>query len=56
MNHKGPILLDCHVIEDENCYPMVAPGKSNSQMIGIQKLSKKNTSFNLIKVNSPMSS
>jgi acetolactate synthase-1/2/3 large subunit len=56
MNHKGPILLDCHVIEDENCYPMVAPGKSNSQMIGIQKLSKKNTSFNLTKVNSSMSS
>jgi acetolactate synthase I/II/III large subunit len=51
INYKGPILLDCHVIEDENCYPMVAPGKSNSQMIGIQKLTRKNTSFNLIKVN-----
>nr|YP_009315014.1 Acetohydroxyacid synthetase large subunit [Scinaia undulata]SCW23469.1 Acetohydroxyacid synthetase large subunit [Scinaia undulata] len=41
MNHVGPVLLDCHVVEDENCYPMVAPGKSNSQMIGIQKQSRK---------------
>nr|YP_009314602.1 Acetohydroxyacid synthetase large subunit [Liagoropsis maxima]SCW22856.1 Acetohydroxyacid synthetase large subunit [Liagoropsis maxima] len=43
MTYQGPILLDCHVVEDENCYPMVAPGKSNSQMIGIQKQTK-NTS------------
>jgi len=35
----GPVLLDCQVIKDENCYPMVAPGKSNSQMIGLSKLS-----------------
>jgi acetolactate synthase-1/2/3 large subunit len=32
---KGPVLIDCQVAEDENCYPMVAPGKSNSQMIGV---------------------
>lgn len=36
----GPCLVDCHVTEDENCYPMVAPGKSNAQMIGIYKNSK----------------
>nr|YP_010873251.1 acetohydroxyacid synthetase large subunit [Nemalion vermiculare]WGV34313.1 acetohydroxyacid synthetase large subunit [Nemalion vermiculare] len=41
MQHKGPVLLDCHVVEDENCYPMVAPGKSNAQMIGIQKQQKR---------------
>jgi acetolactate synthase-1/2/3 large subunit len=29
-------LLDIHVIENENCYPMVAPGRSNSQMLGLQ--------------------
>nr|YP_009294127.1 acetohydroxyacid synthase large subunit [Hildenbrandia rubra]AOM67369.1 acetohydroxyacid synthase large subunit [Hildenbrandia rubra] len=34
---KGPVLLDCHVTENENCYPMVAPGKSNNQMIGITR-------------------
>jgi acetolactate synthase I/II/III large subunit len=44
MAYSGPILLDCHVIEDQNCYPMVAPGKSNSQMIGIEKLNRKKTS------------
>jgi acetolactate synthase-1/2/3 large subunit len=35
----GPFLIDCQIIKDENCYPMVAPGKSNSQMIGLAKLS-----------------
>lgn len=34
---QGPFVLDCQVVEDENCYPMVAPGKSNAQMIGIHK-------------------
>jgi acetolactate synthase I/II/III large subunit len=33
--HQGPVLLDAHVVRDENCYPMVAPGKSNAQMIGL---------------------
>jgi acetolactate synthase-1/2/3 large subunit len=33
--HKGPVLLDVHVKKDENCYPMVAPGKSNAQMLGL---------------------
>ena len=38
--YDGPSILDCKVIEDENCYPMVAPGKSNAQMIGISKQQK----------------
>jgi acetolactate synthase I/II/III large subunit len=33
--HDGPVLLDAHVTRDENCYPMVAPGKSNAQMLGL---------------------
>ncbi|MEO1210491.1 MAG: biosynthetic-type acetolactate synthase large subunit [Cyanobacteria bacterium J06638_20] len=33
--YDGPVLLDAQVKKDENCYPMVAPGKSNAQMIGI---------------------
>lgn len=33
--HNGPVLVDAHVTRDENCYPMVAPGKSNAQMIGL---------------------
>lgn len=35
MEYDGPILVDFHVISDTNCYPMVAPGKSNAQMIGV---------------------
>lgn len=33
--HDGPVLLDVQVTRDENCYPMVAPGKSNAQMVGL---------------------
>lgn len=36
-NYKGPVILNCKVSETENCYPMVAPGKSNAQMIGLSK-------------------
>ncbi|WNZ23571.1 biosynthetic-type acetolactate synthase large subunit [Leptolyngbya sp. NK1-12] len=35
--HDGPFLLDVRVKRDENCYPMVAPGKSNAQMVGLPK-------------------
>ena len=31
------ILFDIDVIEKENCYPMVAPGRSNSQMLGLEE-------------------
>jgi acetolactate synthase-1/2/3 large subunit len=33
--HQGPVLVDVHVKRDENCYPMVPPGKSNAQMVGL---------------------
>jgi acetolactate synthase-1/2/3 large subunit len=36
-----PLLVDFEVHETENCYPMVAPGKSNSQMIGLTPETKK---------------
>jgi acetolactate synthase-1/2/3 large subunit len=32
---KTALIIDVNVIDNENCYPMVAPGKSNSQMIGL---------------------
>jgi len=38
--HPGPVLMDVHVNRNENCYPMVAPGKSNSQMIGLPERPK----------------
>ena len=34
-----PVLLECNVLEDENCYPMVDPAKSNSEMYLSRKLS-----------------
>ncbi|NJO45824.1 MAG: biosynthetic-type acetolactate synthase large subunit [Oscillatoriales cyanobacterium RM1_1_9] len=33
--HQGPVLMNVQVNKHENCYPMVAPGKSNAQMIGL---------------------
>jgi acetolactate synthase-1/2/3 large subunit len=32
---NNPFLIDVNVMEKENCYPMVAPGRSNSQMLGL---------------------
>lgn len=36
-----PVVMDIRVTKDENCYPMVAPGKSNAQMIGLPKQAPK---------------
>ena len=33
--YDGPVLADIRVNKNENCYPMVAPGKSNAQMLGL---------------------
>ncbi len=30
-----PMLIDIHVRRGENCYPMVPPGKSNAEMVGL---------------------
>lgn len=38
--HDGPVLADVRVNRNENCYPMVVPGKSNAQMIGLPERSK----------------
>jgi acetolactate synthase I/II/III large subunit len=35
LDYDGPVLVDVHVTRNENCYPMVAPGKSNAQMLGL---------------------
>jgi acetolactate synthase-1/2/3 large subunit len=36
--YEGPVLMDVHVRRDENCYPMVAPGKGNHQMLGLPEV------------------
>ncbi len=35
--HNGSVLVDVRVKRNENCYPMIAPGKSNAQMLGLPK-------------------
>ena len=37
---RSPFIIDCNVIKNENCYPMVAPGKSNSEMMGLKLKNK----------------
>ena len=46
--HHGPVLMDVHVRKDENCYPMVAPGKSNAQMLGLPQKSPEVQTIELI--------
>ena len=36
-NQTEAMVFDVNVIENENCYPMVTPGRSNSQMLGLEK-------------------
>ena len=36
----APVLMDVRVNREENCYPMVPPGKSNAQMVGLPKQPK----------------
>ncbi|CAM9090036.1 unnamed protein product [Discosporangium mesarthrocarpum] len=31
-DYNGPVLLECAVVEEENCYPMIEPLKSNTEM------------------------
>ena len=38
--NEGPVLVNVNVRKGENCYPMVPPGKSNAQMVGISEVKK----------------
>ena len=33
--HPGPVFVDVRVRRNENCFPMVPPGASNAQMVGL---------------------
>nr|YP_011007505.1 acetolactate synthase large subunit [Sporochnus bolleanus]WAM64934.1 acetolactate synthase large subunit [Sporochnus bolleanus] len=41
----GPVLLECNVLEKENCYPMVEPSKPNTEMFLTRKLSTTTEGF-----------
>ena len=40
LNSDGPVIVNVNVRKGENCYPMVPPGKSNAQMVGITNINK----------------
>ncbi len=40
LSNEGPVIVNVNVRKGENCYPMVPPGKSNAQMVGIPDLTK----------------
>lgn len=46
--HNGAVMMDVRVKRDENCYPMVAPGKSNAQMIGLPERKKLEQAVELV--------
>ena len=33
VDHDGPVIFDCHVDPNENCFPMIPSGKPHNQMI-----------------------
>ncbi len=33
INYNGPVIFDCHVDPNENCFPMIPSGKPHNQMI-----------------------
>ena len=44
--HDGPVLMDVIVTKDENCFPMIAPGRSNAHMLGLpQKVKQSSAEF-----------
>ncbi|MGJ9383636.1 biosynthetic-type acetolactate synthase large subunit [Salipaludibacillus sp. CF4.18] len=36
MAYDGPVLMDCRVLQEENVFPMIAPGKGIHEMIGVK--------------------
>lgn len=37
MDANEPVLLDFRIAENENVYPMIAPGKGSHEMVGVKK-------------------
>lgn len=37
MSENEPVLLDFRIDNDENVYPMIAPGKGHQEMVGVKK-------------------
>jgi acetolactate synthase-1/2/3 large subunit len=50
--YEGPVLMDVHVRRDENCYPMVAPGKGNHQMLGLPEVNSASPNLEVLRCQS----
>ena len=50
LKNNKPLLIDVNVIDNENCYPMVSPGRSTDQMMGILLTEKNEKSLKKQKV------
>ena len=33
LDHDGPVMVDCHVSKDANCYPMIPSGAAHTEML-----------------------
>jgi acetolactate synthase-1/2/3 large subunit len=33
IDYKGPVIFDCRVAKEENCFPMIPSGKAHNEMI-----------------------
>jgi len=36
MSYNGPVLIDARVIQQENVFPMVPPGRGINDMVGVK--------------------
>ncbi len=49
--HNGPVVMDVVVKKDENCYPMIAPGMSNAQMLGLPEVPVRDNGPQMVECN-----
>ncbi|QUS60650.1 biosynthetic-type acetolactate synthase large subunit [Synechocystis sp. PCC 7339] len=49
--HNGPVVMDVVVKKDENCYPMIAPGMSNAQMLGLPEVPVRDNAPQMVECN-----
>ena len=44
--HEGPVILEAYVTKNEDCFPMIAPGHSNNDMMGLHYNSNSHSATN----------
>ena len=33
LEHNGPVMVDCHVAQEANCFPMIPSGAAHTEML-----------------------